>query len=331
MKLKVLGINDLPKDCKRRIVIERDESSCCEWVRDTMDNCFMLWSNCERAISTETVYDPALKRHIPVVCPYEQVVDEDGYDTDEYKPKDDLIIFELDMYEHSGRSWSLSGSGRYPFTDPWDTSRGIAVLYTNERRWKELGGKAEWKFIDGEPSEELYKEARRIAEGEVEMMNLCECGEYYSWRLDTLIHEESTVTETAWDGTVIREKAEQSTDYWDMEDSCGGYLTAKPAKDMDFPLGIPVVTSNEYLIGEPFEQECFALKDDATGKYVKINYENSLPRHELVDNPKYASLMAKQFLENNCKRYEEDMGHRMLSVVNVTKEVWDEYPECQAK
>jgi hypothetical protein len=326
MKLKVLKMDELPKGAKRRVVIERDESSN-DWVRDTQDCCFMLWSNCERAISTETVYDPDLKRHVEVECPYEEITDEEGYGTGEYKPKPNLIIFELNMYEHSGRHWSLSGSG---FVDPWDTAQGVAVLYTDEKRWKSLGGKAEWQFVDGEPSDELYTEARRIAQGEVEDMNLCEDGEYYSWRLDTLSHEDSVVTETRWDGTVVRESVQESTDFWDMEDSCGGYLTGKPARDMDFPLGVPVVASNDYLVGDTFEQECFALMDEATGKYVKVIYDEGKPKHELVNDVKFATLNAKPFLDNNKELYEKDMG-RMLSVVNVTKEVWDAYPECQVK
>lgn len=325
MKLKVLKMSELPKGARCRVVIEHDESST-DWVRDTQDCCFMLWSNCERAIPTEEVYDPDLKRQVKVECPYEEITDEEGYGTGEYKPKPNLIIFELNMYEHSVRHWSLSGSG---FVDPWDTVQGVAVLYTDEKRWKSLGGKAEWKFVNGEPSDELYAEAYRIAEGEVHEMNLCEDGYYYSWRLDTLGHEDSIVTETRWDGTVVREAVQESTDFWDMEDSCGGYLTDKPARDMDFPLGVPVVTSNDYLAGDTFEQECFALMDEATGKYVKVTYDKGKPKHELVDL-KFATLNHKAFLENNKELYEKDMG-RMLSVVDVTKEVWDAYPECQVK
>lgn len=324
MKLKVLGVGSTPENCARRVVVEHDDGWQ-EWVRDTCDNCFMLWSNCERAISTEQVWDPDLKRKVDVECPYEEIEDEDGNGTGEYREREGLICFPLDMYEHSGRAWSLSGSNRYPFTDRWDTTSGVAVLYVDERRWKSLGGKAEWKFVDGEPSEELYAEARAIAESEVEAMNLYEQNSYYRYRVEERVHEESVVTRTLPDGTSTTKNV--SSDVWEpTDDECGGFLTDEPLKDMDFPAGIPVVSPDDYLVGDVFEQTVKALKDDVTGKYV------SFPREgiELVDDPKRATLDGGRFLEANRGMYEND-HHRALTVVDVTKEVWDAYPECKAE
>ncbi len=330
MKLKVLGVDDTPKSCRRRVVVERDDGWN-EWVRDTCDNCFMLWSNCERAISTEEVWDSALKRRVPVDSPYEEIEDEDGCGTGEYREREGLICFPLDMYEHSGRTWALSGSGCYPFTDRWDTSTGVAVLYVDERRWKELGGRAEWKFEDGAPSAELYAEARAIAESEVKAMNLCESGSYYRYRVEELVHEDSVVTRTAWDGTVVAKDERVSTDTWeDGDDSCGGFLTDDPLKDMDFPAGVPVVTPDAYLVGDVFEQTVRALKDDATGKYVKLVYNGDARGCELVDSPKDATLDGGRFLDSNRRLYEDDLK-RALTVVDVTEEVWGEHPECKAE
>ena len=49
MKLKVLKSEDTPKNCVHRIVLEHDEN--CEWVRDTQDCVFMLWSNSRNHVS----------------------------------------------------------------------------------------------------------------------------------------------------------------------------------------------------------------------------------------------------------------------------------------
>ena len=321
MKLKVLKSEDTPKNCVRRIVLKHDENG--EWVRDTRDCVFMLWSNSRDRVG-DRVWDPVLKRRVEVDSPFEEILDEDGYGTGERRIKEGLIAFPVDVYEHGGTEWALSGEGGVRFSCPWDAAHGAFYLYVDKERWDSLCGDCEWKFADGKPTDELYGAAKRIARAEIEEMNLCERGCYYGYEEQGRVVEESKVKTTKWDGTV--ETEDRTAEDWDDMDSCWGFLTDKPARDVDFPLGCPVVTDEDYLVGDTFEQECFALSDDVTGKFVR--FENR--SYRLVGKPKFASLMCRTFLENNRRSYFEENFKRAFTVVDVTERVWKEYPECLA-
>ena len=320
MKLKVLKSEDTPKNCVRRIVLKHDENG--GWVRDTQDCVFMLWSNSRNHVG-DRVWDPVLKRRVEVDSPFEEILDEDGYGTGEHRIREGLIAFPVDVYKHSGTAWALSGEGGACFSCLWDAAHGAFYLYVDKDRWDSICGNCEWKFVDGKPTDELYEAAKRIARAEIEEMNLSERGYYYGYEEQGRIVEGSKVRTTKWDGTV--ETEDRTVEDWDDMDSCWGFLTDKPARDMDFPLGCPVVTDEDHIAGDTFEQECFALSDDMTGGFVR--FENR--SYRLVDEPKFASLMCRTFLENNRKRYEEDFK-RAFTVVDVTERVWKEYPECLA-
>ena len=323
MKLKVLSLDETPKNCLSRVVLEHDDEYQ-EWIRDTMDNTFLLWSNC-RGKRGDEIWDPVLKRRVEVESPYEEILDEDGYGTDEYKLKEGLIAFPVDIYEHSGIAWALHGEGGVCFQCPWDTTRGAFVLYTDEKRWNDFCGNCKWEFKDGKPTDELLAEARKIARGEIELMNLCEEGQYYYYSVQNRIIEDQVVITTNHYGTK-RTDNRHVEDWDDDDDSCCGFLTDKPAEEVDFPLGKPVVSGNKYLVGDTFEQECWAFRDDATGKLLGWNEDHELV---LVDDVRFAWACCKQHLEGNRKSYEDDVK-KALTVVDITEELWNCYPECKA-
>lgn len=318
IKLKVLSEDETPENAKKRVVLSRDDSLQ-EWVRDTQENTFLLWSRV-RDLRSDKV------KGVEVESPYEEILDEDGYCTGKHKLKEGLLALPVDMYVHSGTSFSLHGDKGYH--DMFDTTSGAVVLYCDRKRWESLGGSAKWEFVDGKPTEELLEDAKRIAREEIREMNLCEDGSYYGWREQHLTEEASTVVRTLWNGKT--EDCNRVYKVWEEDeecDSCWGILTDTPAEDADFPVGIPVVTDCEHCVGDTFTQECWAIMDDVTGKYLTTF--DSKP--ELTDDVTKALMHGSgSFLEGNRKWYEDDMG-RSLTVVDVTEKVWAAFPECVVK
>ena len=315
IKLRVLSEDDTPENAKRRVLLSKDDGFQ-EWVRDTQENTFLLWSRVRDLRSDKIKGDE-------VESPYEEILDEEGYCTGKYKLRDGLLVLPVDMYVHSGTSFSLHGDKGYH--DMFDTTSGALVLYCDQKRWESLGGSAKWVFVDGKPSAELLEDAKRIARAEIREMNLCEDGSYYGWREQHLTEEASMVVRTLWNGKT--EDCNRVYKLWEEDsecDSCWGILTDKPAEDSDFPVGIPVVTDCANCDGDTFTQECWAIMDDVTGKYLATF--DSTP--ELTDDVNKALLHgSRSFLEGNRKWYEDDMG-RALTVVDVTERVWAAYPEC---
>ena len=329
MKLKVIRTEDTPEKAMRRVVLHHDDG-CQEWVRDTQDLTFMLWSNCNK-FRSDRIYDPRSKKRVEVESPFVEKLDEDGFGTDEYELRKDIIAFGVDVYDHSGIAFALHGEGGACFSCPWDTARNVLYLWTDKERWDKLCGNCEWKFVDGKPTDELMKAARDIARGEIEEMNLCESGSYYGYETeDREIHHEKT--EVTYPDGRPSETFDRDIDEWvSGDDSCWGCLTEKPAEDMDFPCGIPVTTDESHLVGKTFEQECFTYVDKATGKYLHWTWKDNGKTCVIrpVDNPKDARLMCREFLFNNLACYEKSFK-RSLEIRDVTEEVWANYPECIA-
>ena len=326
MKLKVLDIEETPEDCTRRAVLLRDGFNK-DWIRDQYDHTFLLWSNSEDHHG-DRVFNRRTKKMDEVESPFEPVLDEDGYETGESKPRDGLLIIPVDVYEHSGMVWFLRGEAPAGCACRWDSTcynrEAPFYLYCDKQRWDSLCGSCEWKFKDGKPSEELAKAAREIAREEVRLMNLCEEGAYFGYKVEEKITEESDVrVRNEHDGS---EKAEhRKSVFWDEKDACWGCLTDKPAEEVDFPIGIPVVSPDEYISGDMFDQECYALATES-GEFVKFKKDG----HEFVKEPWQAFLMAKGFLDDNLKHYEDELKTK-LKIVDVTEKVWSRYPECIVK
>ena len=323
MILKVLGIEETPNDCTRRVVLRKDDMYQ-NWVRDEYDHTFLLWSNSENHHG-DRVFNRRTKKMDEVDSPFEPVLDGDGYETGESKPRDGLLIIPVDVYEHSGMVWFLRGEAPAGCACRWDSTcynrEAPFYLYCDKQRWDSLCGNCEWKFEDGKPSDELMQKAREVARDEIRMMNLCEEGSYFGYSEEEKVTEESDVViVNEHDGS--RKAEHRKSTSWDEVESCWGFLTDKPAREVDFPLGCPVVTDYDYLEGDTFEQECYALADEH-GRYVKFRKDG----HDLVDEAWKASLYAKRFLDDKLKHYEEELGAK-LSVTDVTSAVWSRYPEC---
>ncbi|MCF0230942.1 MAG: hypothetical protein HUJ63_01420 [Enterococcus sp.] len=327
MRLKVLDADEAPDYLTERIDLEHDDDTCKPWIREECDNAFLLWSNV-REHHGDMVYDEYRKRMVEIDSPFTE--DDEGNAV----PKEGLLILPVDMYEHSGISWSLGGGGPrpYPFNCPWDATPAAMYLYCDEERWKRLGGSCEWKFVDGKPSEELLKNAREIAEGEINLMNLCEQDSYYGYRHEVLTTESYNSVKTYPDGKVVEDDVVIKD--WEETDSCWQFLV-EDATDVDFPVGVPVVSSNEYIAGSVFEQQCFALYDPVSKVYYGGTKEKGDGTREVrfCENPKDAFLMGyRRFFEDNLESYREKCGPGSggLEIVDVTEKVWSQYPEFVA-
>ena len=329
MKLKVISPPQTPKKARTRIVLQHDDSDH-EWVRDEAENTFVLYSRTKR-LRSDRIFDDYDKIWVDAPSPFLSEPDADtvcdGFSHGE-RLRPDIIAFSVDLYDHSGRAYAIQGEGGPPFSCPFDTTKGAFILYVDRKRWETLGGNCKWEFVAGKPTEELLREAKEIARAEIREMNLCEEHSYYRYRTEIHdIHHEKTVS-TYPDGR--EETFEHDVDDWIEDydlDACGGFLTDKPAREVDFPLGIPVVSEEPSLIGETFEQECFTLVDRKTGEYIRNIHPNA-PKGFTTDILD-ARILCRQFWESNLRSYERESG-RELEIVDVTEKVWANYPECHA-
>lgn len=314
MKLKVLPIEESEK-YNRRVVINHDESGVHEWVRDECDNLFSLYSTCQR-YRGDRYYNESCKAWKEVDSPFEE--DENG----NMKQKDGLIVIPVDVYEHSFMTWFIRGETPAGCGCPFDSTCSHYVapfyLYCDQKKW-ESWMKSKW--VDGKPTKEIFDEAFKIARSEIKSMNLCEEGSYYEWREDEKVTVKGNVTKTN-NATGVATDEPVDWQHWEFVDHCGSFLTDEPLKDMTYPCGVPVFSETTYLVGDTFEQECWAFVT-AGGEYVTTD-------RKLSKDVKIAYIVSDQFfLESNRHYYEEKVGTG-LSIVNVTKEVWNQYPDCHA-
>jgi hypothetical protein len=113
------------------------------------------------------------------------------------KERKAVIIFQLNLYDHSGISISISNS--YPYNDRWDSSR-IGFIYTTKEdimKW----------FDTKRVSKEMLKKAEEILKNEVKTYDQYLNGEVYSFVVYQLVKCDSC--------NHIEEN---------VIDSCGGYF-----------------------------------------------------------------------------------------------------------
>jgi len=238
--LEMLPMSDESFDeCDRRVVIGRDDYP--RSREDQGDHLFCMWGNHRR-------YDFS---DIDAECPFEPVLDEEGYETDKMKVKDGVFAFAVNLYDHSGLSFSLGGDPAHGF-DPggWDTTPGAAYLYVDKERFESFCGKGNWMkvphrdkdrttWIDA-TKDEFRQHLRTEADHEVDELNMIQDGSCWWYRTE----KKERWTKTFEDGRVIK-----GFDWVDDDNSCGGFLT-EHADDIDFPReeGLPVFYANDVYL-----------------------------------------------------------------------------------
>ena len=220
---------DLTKVGAKHVIIERDADPGINPIKDN-DNLFYLHSNIKREFcANESQEDyPGL----PIV----EILDEDGYGTGEYKPKEDAFIFPVAAYIHGGIALSLGSGSHFP-DQQWDVTREAAWMWTNKERFCQLCGEKNWMHVyDGKTEtwrpakdrDEFVQYLCKQAEGLLEIWQKWSDGEVYGYRTETscvpykrLYPDGHTEDEVVWE---------------DGDDSCWGFLVDKPG-DIDFPRG----------------------------------------------------------------------------------------------
>ena len=238
---------DLTKVGAKHVIIERDTDPGFCPVTDH-DNLFYLHSNITREFcANESQKDyPGL----PVV----EILDEDGYGTGEYKPKEDAFLFPVAAYIHGRIALSLGSGSHFP-DQRWDVTRNAAWLWTNKKRFCQLCGERNWMHVFDKESmtwrpakdrDEFKEYLRGEAECLLDEWQKWNDGEVYGYRT-----EESCIPYKRLypDG-----HTEDEVDWEDGENSCWGFIVDK-ANDIDFPRGD--------------DWEVF----DATGQFVGDEYD----------------------------------------------------------
>lgn len=218
---------DLTKAGAKHVIIERDSDPCINPVTDN-DNLFYLHSNIKREFCGNES-----ERNYPGL-PVEEILDEDGCGTGEYKPEEDAFVFPVAAYIHGGIALSLGSGSHFP-DQQWDVTRNAAWLWTNKKRFCELCGEENWmhvldngKWRPAKDRDEFEKYLRGRAESLLAEWQKWSDGEVYGFRT-----EESCVPYRRLypDG-----HTEDEVDWEDGDDSCWGFIVDKPG-DIDFPRG----------------------------------------------------------------------------------------------
>lgn len=220
---------DLTKAGAKHVIIERDTDPSVYPVTD-YDNLFYLHSN----ITREFCANESQKNYPGL--PVEEVKDEDGCETGEYKPKEDAFLFPVSAYIHGGIALSLGSGSHFP-DQQWDVTRNAAWLWTDRKRFCEFCGERNWMHVYDDKTaawrpakdrDEFVQYLRMMAEGLLEEWQKWNDGEVYGYRTETscvpykrLYPDGHTEDEVAWD---------------DGDDSCWGFIVDRP-DDIDFPRG----------------------------------------------------------------------------------------------
>ena len=252
----------------RRIVIWRDRHVGGRAAQG--DHLFIRWGRHPRYNFSDSIAE----------CPFIDEVDDNGEETGRKVAKKGLIVFAINLYDHSGLRFSLggdpSGGG-----DPggWDTTKGAAFLYVDKERFVSYQGEGRWMQVPTDkdwaapwrPAKDMdeFRELtlRPLAQGEVDEMNLIEEGQCYGFS------EEFGI---GWTKTYVDGRVETGIDWVEGPNSgCGGFLT-EHADDIEFPRdpSVPVYYQPDvYLCADednglgPFEYTIpeFVIRKDAPG------------------------------------------------------------------
>ena len=134
------------------------------------DQVFLLHSNVTREFcgnESDRDYDD----------PLEEIVDEEGYGTGEYRFREGVVHFPVSAYIHSGIALRMGSIREFP-CDPggWDTTPNAAYMWTDKERFEKMCGP--WMEIYDEETKsrrqakdetEFRKYLWEIAKGELEL------------------------------------------------------------------------------------------------------------------------------------------------------------------
>ena len=239
-----------------------------DWDRDSpnplkdWDQVFLLHSNipCEFCGNeSERDYDD----------PLEEIVDEDGYGTGEYRFREGVVHFPVSAYIHSGIALRMGSIREFP-CDPggWDTTRNAAYLWTDKERFERMCCKDGWMTVYDEelkarrPAKdeaEFRKYLWEIAKGELELFQKYLDGECFGYREETRVPFKR----------VYPDGREFDDCDWEDGDSCWGYYVDS-IDDIDFSKDedTDVFDATGHFVGDEWTIPELVIRSPISGLYV---------------------------------------------------------------
>lgn len=97
------------------------------------------------------------------LSPFVEILDEDGYGTGHFKPRDGIVCFPVSAYIHGGIAFSLGSGSHFP-DQQWDVTRGAAYMWTDKKRFEEMCCKNGWMTVPDENNPETRRPAKDFSE-----------------------------------------------------------------------------------------------------------------------------------------------------------------------
>ena len=95
--------------------------------------------------------------------PLEEIVDEDGYGTGEYRFRDGVVHFPVSAYIHSGVALRMGSIREFPCDHGgWDTTRNAAYMWTDKERFEKMCCKDGWMTVYDEETKTPEVSGRRV-------------------------------------------------------------------------------------------------------------------------------------------------------------------------
>lgn len=258
IKRKVLALDDRAKSkASTHVIIERDTTPPNPLM--DYDQVFLLHSNIRDFSGNEDDKDYR--------NPLDEIVDEDGYGTGEYRFRDDVVHFPVSAYIHSGIALRMGSIREFP-CDPggWDTTRNAAYMWTDRKRFEEMCGP--WMEVYDEETKsrrpakdetEFRKYLWEIAKSELEMFQKYLDGECFGWREEFRVPFKK----------VYPDGREVDDCEWEDGDSCWGYYVDS-IDDIDFSKDedTDVFDATGRFVGDEWTIPELVVKSPLSGRYL---------------------------------------------------------------
>lgn len=258
-KRKVFSV-DRRDESKASTHVIIDWDRCCPNPLKEYDQVFRLHSNIPREFcgnESDRDYDD----------PLEEIVDEDGYGTGEYRFRDGVVHFPVSAYIHSGVALHMGSIREFP-CDPggWDTTRNAAYMWTDKERFEKVCGP--WMEVYDEETKsrrqakdetEFRKYLWEIAKGELELFQKYMDGDCFWYR------EEIRVPFRR----VYPDGREVDDCDWKDDDSCGGFYVDS-IDDIDFSRGpdVDVFDATGRFVGDEWTIPELVIRSPISGRYL---------------------------------------------------------------
>lgn len=288
IKKKVMALEDRAESkASTHVIIDWDR--CPPNPIKEYDRVFLLHSNIPREFcgneSAEDYDDPL-----------EEIVDEDGYGTGEYRFREGVVHFPVSAYIHSGIALRMGSIREFP-CDPGgcDTTRNAAYMWTDKERFERMCCKDGWMTVYDEETKtrrpakdetEFRKYLWEIAKGELDLFQKYLDGECFGYREETRIPFKKVYP----DGHEVEDCD------WDDGESCWGFYVDS-IDDIDFSKeeDMDVFDATGHFVGDEWTIPELVIRSPVSGRYLVAEAGKDWDAEWTVDIAK-----AKVFHHWNC-------------------------------